>query len=121
MGDNENVFNVSFSVKKGEILGITGLVGAGRTELINLIFGILPKQTGEVYLEGRRLDIGEPADAIKLGIGYVPENRRDYGLFLELSCAHNIVINVADREPISRLPNPQPQEGGGSCLESCQG
>jgi len=102
MGDNENVFNVSFSVKKGEILGITGLVGAGRTELINLIFGILPKQTGEVYLEGRRLDIGEPADAIKLGIGYVPENRRDYGLFLELSCAHNIVINVADREPISR-------------------
>jgi ribose transport system ATP-binding protein len=102
MGDNEEVFDVSFSVKKGEILGITGLVGAGRTELINLVFGILPRQSGEVYLEGKRLIINEPVDAIRQGIGYVPENRRDYGLFLELSCAHNIVMNVADREPVSR-------------------
>ena len=52
MGDNEEVFDVSFSVKKGEILGITGLVGAGRTELINPL-GILPRQSGEVYLRAR--------------------------------------------------------------------
>ena len=102
MGDNEEVFDVSFSVKKGEILGITGLVGAGRTELINLVFGILPRQSGEVYLEGKRLIINEPVDAIRLGIGYVPEDRRDDGLSLELSCAHYIVMNVADREPVSR-------------------
>ncbi len=102
MADNENVFDASFSVKKGEILGITGLVGAGRTELTNLIFGIMPRQSGEVYLDGKRLVINEPTDAIRQGIGYVPENRRDYGLFLELSCAYNIVMNVADREPVSR-------------------
>ena len=101
-GDGKDVFDVSFSAKKGEILVITGLVGAGRTELSNLIFGINDKQTGVFYLDGNRLEINDPADAMNNGIGYVPEDRRAHGLFLELSCAHNIVINVVDTEPISR-------------------
>lgn len=100
--DGKGVFNASFSVSKGEILAITGLVGAGRTELGNLIFGIGEKQAGDLYLDGKKLDIKDPVDAISYGIGYVPEDRRAHGLFLELSCAHNIVINVAHTEPISR-------------------
>lgn len=100
-GDNEEVFDVSFSAKKGEILAITGLVGAGRTELTNMIFGITRKQTGTLYLNGERVEINEPVDAIEQGIGYVPEDRRAHGLFLELSCAENIVMNVMDTEPIS--------------------
>jgi len=102
IGDNKRVFDVSFSAKKGEILCLAGLVGAGRTELCQLIFGINKKETGEIILDGNKLQINKPPDAIKQGIGYVPEDRKNHGLFLELSCANNIIINIADQKEISR-------------------
>ncbi|RAO98636.1 D-ribose transporter ATP-binding protein [Petrotoga sp. 9PW.55.5.1] len=100
--DNKKVFDVSFSAKKGEILGIAGLVGAGRTELFNLIFGINKKTSGKLFLNGKELFIKNPYNAIENGLGYIPEDRKKQGLFLELSVAFNLTINIMDTELISK-------------------
>lgn len=81
--------NITLSVRSGEILGIAGLVGSGRTELAETIFGLQPADSGEVRLRGARVRIGSPARAIQLGIGYVPEDRRQHGVVLEMSVAAN--------------------------------
>jgi ABC-type sugar transport system ATPase subunit len=82
---------VNFQLRRGEILGLSGLVGAGRTEVARAIFGADPKISGEVILEGKPVKINHPADAIKLGIAYLPEERKDKGLFLEMTIAENMV------------------------------
>lgn len=84
--------NISFCLRKGEILGIYGLVGAGRTELVRSIFGEDPVDGGEVLLEGRRVAIKHPKDAVDLGIGLVPENRASQGLLLNMSVRENIAL-----------------------------
>lgn len=84
--------DVSFDLHRGEILGVAGLVGAGRTELAQTLFGVHPATKGEIVLEGRPLRIQRPAQAIENGIGFVPENRKEEGLFLGLSVSENIVI-----------------------------
>lgn len=84
----------SFEVKAGEILGLAGVVGAGRTELARLIFGADPKSSGEIYLQGKKLRIRSPQDAIQAGIGYLPEDRKAQGLFLQMSALENISMNV---------------------------
>ncbi|WP_416366671.1 sugar ABC transporter ATP-binding protein [Muricomes intestini] len=84
--------NISFNVRKGEIFGIAGLVGAGRTELMHAIFGLSKKDQGDIIFEGRKLDIHNPKDAIKHGIAYVTEDRKDEGLVLEMSVGHNITL-----------------------------
>jgi rhamnose transport system ATP-binding protein len=76
------------AVRSGEILGVAGLVGSGRTELAEAIFGLRPGP-GEIRLRGRRVRIDSPADAIRLGIGYVPEDRRQHGVVLEMPIAAN--------------------------------
>ncbi len=81
--------DISFSVRRGEIFGIAGLVGSGRTELAEALFGLRPADEGEVLIDGRRVTIGSPAEAIRLGIGYVPEDRRQHGVVLEMSIAAN--------------------------------
>ncbi len=86
------VRDVSFAVRKGEILGITGLVGSGRTELAEVLFGLRPADAGEIHLHGARVRIGSPADAIRLGIAYVPEDRRQHGVVLEMSVAANATL-----------------------------
>lgn len=101
-GDDKKVFDVSFSAKKGEILGIAGLVGAGRTELCDLIFGITKKKRGKLFLNGKEIIINSPYDAIINGMGYVPEDRKKNGLLLELSVAFNLVINIIDTPLISK-------------------
>lgn len=73
--------DISFTVHKGEILGIAGLVGAGRTELARAIFGADPIDTGEIWLNGTRVDIRSPRDAIQLGIGLVTEDRKELGSY----------------------------------------
>ena len=83
---------------KGEILGLAGLVGAGRTELARLIFGADPKTGGELYLNRQKLSIANPGDAIAAGIGYVPEDRKEQGLFLDMSAQHNITMAVLSQE-----------------------
>ena len=97
LSDDKFVHDVSFDVKKGEILALAGLVGAGRTEIARLIFGIDQAESGEIYLENRRLDISTPIDAMKEGIGYLTEDRKGFGLFLEMSSADNISLNVIDK------------------------
>lgn len=86
--------DVSFTLHKGEILGLTGLVGAGRTEVCQALFGILPYDKGKIYLEGREVHIKDPKSAMKLGIGYLPEDRQQQGLVLQWSIGKNITIPV---------------------------
>lgn len=87
----------TFKVHAGEVVGLAGLVGAGRTELARLIFGADPKRSGRVLLEGQEVNIREPLTAIRLGIGYVPEDRKGQGLFLQLSALANTSMNVLRR------------------------
>lgn len=82
---------VNFGLKKGEILGLAGLVGAGRTEAARAIFGADPRISGEIWLEGKLVYIHHPEDAIELGIAYLPEERKDKGLFMDMSIAGNII------------------------------
>ena len=82
--------NVSFEVKKGEILGISGLVGAGRTEIARAIIGLDPKDFGEVWCEGKKLEIKDVNDSIQSGIAMISEDRRRYGLVLIRSIKENI-------------------------------
>lgn len=84
--------NVSFQVKKGEIYGVAGLVGAGRTELFTCLYGLTNKDSGEIYLDGEKVDIHSPSTAIEHGIGLVPEERRKQGMFPLLSVNENIMI-----------------------------
>ncbi|MCD9186486.1 MAG: xylose ABC transporter ATP-binding protein [Pyrinomonadaceae bacterium] len=94
--DNPNkklVKDVSFSVKKGEVVGIAGLMGAGRSELLMSIFGAWQgKSSGEVFVEGKKVEISSPADAIKNGIGFVTEDRKRFGLILEQTIMDNSTL-----------------------------
>ena len=87
----ERFRDVSFQLHRGEILGLAGLVGAGRTEIARSIVGIDPRKTGLIDVKGSPAAIQHPADAVKLGVGYLPEERKALGLFLEQSVAQNIV------------------------------
>ena len=89
------VSNVSFQLRKGEVLGLTGLVGAGRSELLNAIFGYYGQVNGEILLNGKRVVIKSCADAISKGIGLVPENRKEAGLFLKMAVRDNMVLVYA--------------------------
>lgn len=84
--------DINFSVKEGEILGIAGLVGAGRTELARAIFGADRIDKGEIFIEGKKVHIAKPKDAINCGIALVPEDRKGQGLVLSMSVAHNITL-----------------------------
>ena len=87
------VDNVSFSVKKGEVVGISGLMGAGRSELLMAIFGAWSgKSSGEVFVEGRKVAIDSPAEAIENGIGFVTEDRKRFGLLLEQTILDNLTL-----------------------------
>ncbi|MBC7216726.1 MAG: sugar ABC transporter ATP-binding protein [Candidatus Caldatribacterium sp.] len=87
-----DIRNVSFALRKGEILGLAGLVGAGRTEVARAIFGADPIESGEVYVKGQKVRIKSPADAIRHGIAYLSEDRRRYGLMLGLDVEANMVL-----------------------------
>jgi ribose transport system ATP-binding protein len=84
--------SVSFGLRRGEILGIAGLVGAGRTETARAIFGADKFDAGEVLIEGRRVKIESPIDAIRHGIGFVPEDRKEQGLILGLTVRENVAL-----------------------------
>jgi ABC-type sugar transport system ATPase subunit len=84
--------DISFSVRRGEILGVAGLVGSGRTELAETLFGLTPVNSGEILIGGAPVRIEAPAQAIHVGIGYVPEDRRQHGVVLELPIASNISL-----------------------------
>jgi len=83
------VRDVSFTVRQGEIFGLAGLVGSGRTELAETLFGLRPADAGDVVVHGTATHVSSPSRAIDLGIGYVPEDRRQHGVILEMSIAAN--------------------------------
>ncbi|MGQ9628254.1 MAG: sugar ABC transporter ATP-binding protein [Anaerolineae bacterium] len=84
--------NISFELHEGEILGLAGLVGAGRTELARAIFGADRRDSGRIYVDGKQVDIRSPRDAISCGMGFVPEDRKEQALFLALAVRENISL-----------------------------
>jgi ribose transport system ATP-binding protein len=89
--------DVSFSVRKGEILGLAGLMGAGRTEVARAIFGADPRESGEIWVHGQRKGISSPRDAVQAGIGYLSEDRKHFGLATGLDVRNNIALASLER------------------------
>ncbi len=92
--DGKMVKGASFELRKGEIIGFSGLVGSGRSELMKCIFGLTKEYTGEIYLHGVKINIASPDDALKHGIGLVPEDRKREGIYIIQSVAFNSTIEV---------------------------
>ena len=98
---HEKLFrDVSFSVRAGEVLGVSGLMGAGRTEIMQAIFGNLPTVSGKIFIEGKEIHIKNPKQAIEAGIGFITEDRKTEGLLLEKSIAEN--IELCNLEKVSK-------------------
>lgn len=93
--------DVSFQLRQGEILGFAGLVGAGRTEIARVLFGIDRAQNGEIWLKGKQIRLRSPQDAMNYGIAYVPEDRHQQGLVMNFSIASNITLSILQQ--VSRL------------------
>jgi inositol transport system ATP-binding protein len=89
--------DVSFQLRRGEVLGVAGLMGAGRTDLAAAIFGLAPADAGEILVDGRPARIDSPADALALGIAMVTEDRKEFGLFPDLSVKHNLTMTALAR------------------------
>ena len=94
--------DASFSLHKGEILGLSGLVGAGRSELVSAIFGALPRQAGKLYLEGKEVTINSPIEAIQHGLGFLSEDRKKNGFIWTMSIRENMTL-VCLRELVKGL------------------
>ena len=91
------VKNTTLDVRAGEVVGLAGLVGAGRTELACVLFGLTPADSGEVILNGQPVTINSPQEAVAHGIAYVPEDRRRHGVILDMSVANNMTMAIHDR------------------------
>ncbi|WP_337089928.1 sugar ABC transporter ATP-binding protein [Leuconostoc pseudomesenteroides] len=89
---NDKFHDINFTVKEGEILGFSGLMGSGRTEIMRAIFGVDHRNGGDVAINGNKVKIMSPSDAINQGIGFVTENRKDEGLILDFSVSENIIM-----------------------------
>lgn len=94
LSDGNKVKDVSFNLRKGEVLGISGLVGAGRSEAIKCLFGLTTYKKGIIKLNGKEIKFKNPREAMNAGIGFVPENRKEEGLFLEQSVRFNSTITI---------------------------
>jgi len=91
----EGLFHdVSFELHRGEILGLAGLVGAGRSEVARAIFGVEPADRGTIWLNGREAHIRSPKDALALGIAYLPEDRQQHGLVLPMNITQNVTLPI---------------------------
>ncbi len=95
--NTEKVHDISFSLAEGEILGITGLMGAGRTEMVSALFGLDPIASGQIYLYGKKANIKSPREAIRNQIAMVSEDRKKTGLFLQNSISFNMTVAVMDK------------------------
>jgi ABC-type sugar transport system ATPase subunit len=100
LNQEKRLININFSVRSGEILGVAGLVGAGRTEMAKAIFGVDRRDSGEILVDGKPVDIHAPLDAIQVGLGYLPEDRKLQGLFLRMAVCTN--ISAANIQRVSR-------------------
>lgn len=95
--DNPHVHNINFTVNCGEIVGLAGLVGSGRSELLKTLFGAYPLKSGSISIGGRVCEIKSPKAALRYGLALVPEDRKGEGLLLESSVKENVVLSVLDR------------------------
>lgn len=93
LSDSRLLSDVSFELRKGEILGFAGLMGAGRTELARALIGADPKTSGKIFLRGKEVKIKSPSDAVKSGIGYLSEDRKKYGLLLIQNLTFNVILS----------------------------
>lgn len=94
---NNHIKEINFELKKGEIIGIAGLVGAGRTEVARAIFGADPIQSGEIFVAGKKVTIKQPSHAVAHGIGYLSEDRKQFGLMVGMDVKENIMISTLKR------------------------
>ncbi|MBQ7792020.1 MAG: sugar ABC transporter ATP-binding protein, partial [Clostridia bacterium] len=113
-----SVKNASFSLRKGEILGFAGLMGAGRTELARAIFGADKMYSGTLFIHGKRVEIKSPMDAVKHGIGYLSEDRKRFGLAVDLSVSENSVL--ASLKNFSRLGFVNTSDINSTAKEYCE-
>jgi simple sugar transport system ATP-binding protein len=97
LSKSRNFKDISFSLQAGEILGITGLLGSGRSELALALFGMFPSDSGEILIEGERVTIENTQEAMDAGIGYLPEDRLNQGLFIEHSISRNIIVTILEK------------------------
>jgi ribose transport system ATP-binding protein len=97
LNSGEKLKNISFRLYKGEILGLSGLMGAGRTELARVISGADSFSTGEIFINGKKVSIKNPADAVKKGVCYLSEDRKQYGLLLNKSVLENSLISSLEK------------------------
>ncbi len=93
----DTLTDVNFELRRGEIVGVTGLLGSGRTQLALALFGMLPTKSGKIFIDEQEVKIASPQDAIRHSIGYVPEDRLTEGLFLEQSIGRNVVVRIIDQ------------------------
>ena len=98
IGDGRRVRNVSFDLHPGEVLGLAGLVGAGRTEMARMLFGADPRTTGEIRLAGKPVQIRSPQDAIDVGLVYLTEDRKAEGVLLDMSAKDNINLMICPKD-----------------------
>lgn len=106
LSSDEGVSEVSFEIRQGEIVGMAGLVGAGRTEVARAIFGVQPRTGGEIFIDGENADICSPAEAIRSGVAFLTEDRKRSGLCLELPCYWNVTLPNHDRLGMKAWLNP---------------
>ncbi|MDA1476618.1 sugar ABC transporter ATP-binding protein [Bacillus changyiensis] len=103
--------NINFHVHAGEIVGVSGLMGAGRTELMRAIFGLNPLDSGEILINGKQANIKKPSDAVQKKIGFITENRKDEGLILDTSIRENIALpNLVSFSPNGWIDQKREQE-----------
>ena len=107
---NEKINDISFSLKHGEIVGFAGLMGSGRTEILECLFGLRKKEGGTVILDDNEVHIKNPTEAIKNGLAFIPEDRRKEGLVLMHSIKDNAVLPILDRLSIKGIFNDDKKE-----------
>lgn len=102
--------DISFSVRAGEVVGLAGLVGAGRSEVAQAIFGLDRKTTGGIWVNGRQVSIRSPRQAMNLGLGYLPEDRKKQGLVLSMGGRHNLSLPILDRLSLAGFVKTGPEK-----------
>ncbi len=105
LSDGKKVHNASLVVRAGEIVGLSGLVGAGRSELAHLLFGISKPTSGKIYLNGGEISFSSPRDAIAHHVALLPENRKEEGLFLDLNVFKNVTMATIERDATMMVIN----------------
>jgi ribose transport system ATP-binding protein len=105
LSDANKVGATNLHVRAGEILGLAGILGAGQSELFKLIFGANRKTSGSILIDGQTRAINSPTDAIRYGIGYVPSNNQEQGIFLEMNARDNVVLSILKKHSLFGILN----------------